>query len=76
MNTAMWRHPITRKQIKTLEHDWGMGEEGWVTVLRPTEKELACGDVGDGAMMDWKHVVQYIESHLELNVQKEAVNGG
>ncbi|KAG9768447.1 phosphopantothenoylcysteine decarboxylase, partial [Aureobasidium melanogenum] len=66
MNTAMWRHPITKRQIKVLEQDWGSGDEGWVTVLRPMEKELACGDVGDGAMMDWKLIVEYIESYLEL----------
>ena len=70
MNTAMWRHPITAKQIKVLEEDWGAGDdgqgEGWVTVLRPMEKELACGDVGDGAMMDWKEIVVRIERHLGL----------
>ena len=69
MNTAMWRHPITRKQIKVLEEDWGAGEngegEGWITVLRPVEKELACGDVGDGAMMDWKAIVGKIGRHLK-----------
>jgi phosphopantothenoylcysteine decarboxylase len=68
MNTAMWRHPITRKQIKVLEQDWGAGEdgegEGWITVLRPMEKELACGDVGDGAMIDWRAIVGHIGKHL------------
>lgn len=70
MNTAMWRHPVTAKQIKVLEKDWGEGEEGWVKVLRPMEKELACGDVGDGAMMDWKDVVRNVEGHLQLNSEK------
>ena len=69
MNTAMWRHPITRKQIKVLEEDWGAGDngegEGWITLLRPVEKELACGDVGDGAMMDWKAIVGRIGRHLK-----------
>lgn len=23
MNTAMWRHPITGRQIRALEEDWG-----------------------------------------------------
>lgn len=78
MNTAMWRHPITRKQIRILEHEWGQGEDGWVTVLRPMEKELACGDVGDGAMMDWKDLVQHVEHHLQLDIvqQDSTVNGG
>ncbi|MCJ1255564.1 hypothetical protein MMC24_003380 [Lignoscripta atroalba] len=68
MNTAMWRHPITRKQIRVLEEDWGVEGEGkgWVEVLRPVEKELACGDVGDGAMKEWSEIVSVIEARLGL----------
>lgn len=69
MNTAMWRHPVTKKQIRVLEEDWGVGgdeDEGWVEVLRPVEKELACGDVGDGAMRDWNEIVTVIEARLGL----------
>lgn len=69
MNTAMWRHPIGKKQLKVLEEDWGVNSKdgGWVEVLRPIEKELACGDVGDGAMREWKEIVSVIEQRLELN---------
>lgn len=67
MNTAMWRHPITARQLKTLEEDWGEGEDGWVTVIRPMEKELACGDTGDGAMKDWREVVNIVQKHLGLS---------
>lgn len=74
MNTAMWRHPITRRQIGVLEEEWGVCDEvgdeddteRWFEVLRPQEKELACGDVGDGAMKDWKEVVGVIEQRLGL----------
>ena len=66
MNTAMWRHPITKKQVKVLEQDWGVATGGWVKVLRPMEKELACGDVGDGAMLDWRRLVNHIEAHFKL----------
>lgn len=71
MNTAMWRHPITKSQIKILEQEWGIGDEGeegegWFEVLRPMEKELACGDIGDGAMRDWKEIVKVIEKRLKL----------
>jgi len=76
MNTAMWRQPITKRQIKVLAEDWGVCEEnvdldddeaeGWFEVLRPQEKELACGDVGDGAMKDWKEIVKVIEQRLDL----------
>lgn len=69
MNTAMWRHPITKKQLRVLEEDWGVGgkDDGWIEVLRPIEKELACGDVGDGAMREWKEIVSVIEERLHLN---------
>lgn len=73
MNTAMWRHPITRKQLKTIDQDWTDGEESSVILLRPMEKELACGDTGDGAMMDWKQIVARVEEHLGL---KKFFNGG
>ncbi|KAI9814960.1 MAG: hypothetical protein M1832_005599 [Thelocarpon impressellum] len=66
MNTAMWRHPLTRRQVDVLERDWG-GPDGWVDVLRPVEKELACGDVGDGAMHDWRDVVAVAEERLGLS---------
>ncbi|KAI9054132.1 hypothetical protein LZ554_001303 [Drepanopeziza brunnea f. sp. 'monogermtubi'] len=72
MNTAMWRHPVTGRQVRVLEEEWGVqgedGEdgEGWFEVLRPMEKELACGDVGDGAMMDWKDIVAVIEERLKF----------
>lgn len=77
MNTAMWRQKITKRQIKVLAEDWGVCEESmdlheedndrWFEVLMPQEKELACGDVGDGAMMDWKEIVGVIEKRLGLN---------
>lgn len=69
MNTAMWRHPVTKEHIKKLEEDWGVsgGSDGWIEVLKPVEKILACGDVGDGAMKEWKEIVSLIEARLELN---------
>jgi phosphopantothenoylcysteine decarboxylase len=61
MNTAMWAHPVTKKQIKVLEEEWGVGVEGgWVEVLRPVEKELACGDTGSGAMCSWEKIVERV----------------
>ncbi|MCJ1435500.1 hypothetical protein MMC27_004874 [Xylographa pallens] len=66
MNTAMWRHPVTGRQMGVLEGEWGVGSGGWVEVLRPVEKELACGDVGDGAMRDWREVMGVIEERLGL----------
>lgn len=68
MNTAMWLHPITKKQIKILEEDWGAegNPKGWVEVLEPIEKTLACGDPGSGAMREWTDVVSTIENRLTL----------
>jgi len=44
-----------------LEQEWD-----WFKVLRPVEKELACGDTGSGAMKDWKEIVAVIEDTLSL----------
>ncbi|KAI5283611.1 hypothetical protein KEM54_001993 [Ascosphaera aggregata] len=68
MNTLMWRHPITEKQISVLENDWGYkGEDsqGWFTVIRPMQKNLACGDVGNGAMESWTNVVNAVELYIQ-----------
>ncbi|KAL1584606.1 hypothetical protein WHR41_06992 [Cladosporium halotolerans] len=66
MNTAMWKHPVTEKQLAVLEDEWGVANGGWFKVLRPMEKMLACGDTGSGAMRDWKEIVRVIEQRLEL----------
>ena len=85
MNTAMWHHPVTARQIAVLESDWGyhgsdlkgdpsqdvkLREDGCFKVLRPTEKELACGDTGDGAMMDWRDVVSAVATQLEFSTHE------
>jgi phosphopantothenoylcysteine decarboxylase len=67
MNTAMWTHPVTAKQIMVLKEEWGHDEDGWVSVLDPIDKGLACGDVGSGAMMDWRNIVTEVERHLGLS---------
>lgn len=66
MNTAMWKQPITKQQVKILDEDWGVKNGGWFEVLQPIEKELACGDVGGGAMRDWREIVAVIENRLGL----------
>lgn len=66
MNTAMWEHPATKTHMTVLEGPWNVRNGGWVEVLRPIEKDLACGDVGGGAMKEWKEIVSAIEVRLEL----------
>ncbi|KAM0211216.1 hypothetical protein ACHAQI_005516 [Fusarium lateritium] len=63
MNTAMWNHPVTKTQMRVLEEEWG-GENGWFEVLRPVSKNLACGDVGSGAMVPWEQIVQAIDKKI------------
>ncbi|MCJ1470280.1 hypothetical protein MMC07_008925 [Pseudocyphellaria aurata] len=72
MNTAMWRHSVTKEHIKKLEENWGVSEEadGWIEVLKPVEKTLACGDVGDGAMKEWKEIVSLVAERLELQMKR------
>ncbi|KAL1612410.1 hypothetical protein SLS60_000636 [Paraconiothyrium brasiliense] len=72
MNTAMWKQPITKKQVDILDEEWGAKNGGWFEVLLPMEKELACGDVGGGAMKDWREIVEVIEDRLGLNLGHEA----
>ncbi|KAJ4357831.1 uncharacterized protein N0V89_002407 [Didymosphaeria variabile] len=72
MNTAMWKQPITKKQVDILDEEWGAKNGGWFEVLLPMEKQLACGDVGAGAMKDWREIVEVIEDRLGLNIGHEA----
>ncbi|KAK3082335.1 hypothetical protein LTS18_004247 [Coniosporium uncinatum] len=67
MNTAMWKHPVTKQHMKFLEGEWNVQNGGWFEVLRPIEKELACGDTGDGAMRNWKEIVEQIERSTKLS---------
>lgn len=67
MNTAMWNHPVTARHMATLE-EWSVEKGGWVEVLRPIEKDLACGDMGGGAMKEWKDIVGTIEERLGLGL--------
>ena len=45
MNTQMWQHPLTQKNIETLQ-------EIGIKVLAPDNGTLACGETGPGRMMD------------------------
>lgn len=61
MNTAMYHHPITKRHLDILEHEWT-----WFIVLKPMEKRLACGDTGSGAMKEWSEIVIFVKERLEL----------
>jgi phosphopantothenoylcysteine decarboxylase len=68
MNTAMWRHPLTAQHLRASNDD---KYYHWFDVLRPVEKELACGDTGDGAMCDWKKIVDVIAGRIQIYKQKD-----
>lgn len=68
MNTAMWNHEVTRKQMGVLEGEWSVEKGGWVEVLRPIEKRIACGDTGSGGMHAWEDIVKVVEERLRLTL--------
>ncbi|XP_049807480.1 phosphopantothenoylcysteine decarboxylase [Schistocerca nitens] len=57
MNTKMWEHPITAKQIESLK-EWGYCEVPCIS------KTLMCGDTGLGAMAEIDTIVAEIMSKL------------
>jgi phosphopantothenoylcysteine decarboxylase len=73
MNTLMWEHPLTGRHLRQLAADAGASppeglplEElpGWINthcprlrVIAPESRELACGDVGVGAMAAVERIV-------------------
>lgn len=61
MNTAMYAHPATTRHVNVLVDEWGAQNGGWIELLAPIQKGLACGDVGSGGMREWKSVVRDIE---------------
>lgn len=67
MNTAMWAHPVTHKQAAVLEQEWGIDAGGWIRLIRPVEKELACGDTGGGAMREWEEIVSIVREYLGVD---------
>ncbi|KNE90015.1 hypothetical protein PSTG_16533 [Puccinia striiformis f. sp. tritici PST-78] len=65
MNTLMYDHPLTRKQLKTVVEEIGMEVNG------PISKTLACGDIGLGAMTEWKDIVDLIVTQFLTNPSKK-----
>jgi phosphopantothenoylcysteine decarboxylase/phosphopantothenate--cysteine ligase len=53
MNTKMWQHPITKASVAKLQ-DMG------VRLLSPASGNLACGDVGDGRLMEPEDILKAI----------------
>ncbi|XP_029379709.1 phosphopantothenoylcysteine decarboxylase isoform X2 [Echeneis naucrates] len=58
MNTAMWQHPITAKQVSSLK-EFGYMEIPCIA------KTLVCGDEGKGAMAEVSTIVSVIKQYLQ-----------
>ncbi|GBE83062.1 flavo protein [Sparassis crispa] len=60
MNTLMYEHPLTSEHIRVVREVIGYN------VVGPIGKTLACGDIGLGAMTEWKDVVQVVVDKFGL----------
>ncbi len=65
MNTYMWVHPATQRNVAQIVAD---GAE----IIEPREGLLACGEVGAGRMAEPDDIVAVIEQHLQV---KQAFSG-
>ncbi|EIW59354.1 flavo protein [Trametes versicolor FP-101664 SS1] len=65
MNTLMYEHPLTERHLQTIKDIIGY------SVVGPIGKKLACGDVGLGAMTEWRDIVQIVVDKFGL-VKKTA----
>lgn len=65
MNTAMWRHPATQRNVLQLKKDG-------VHVIDPDEGEMACGTIGPGRLSEPERIVT---AALELfNSETNTIN--
>jgi phosphopantothenoylcysteine decarboxylase/phosphopantothenate--cysteine ligase len=60
MNTRMWRYPATRESVKRLQQ-WG------IHVLPVAKGELACGEHGEGRMLEPAGILQTVERLLAFD---------
>src|SRR5436190_1002972 len=50
MNTAMWQHPATQRNVEKLE-------KAGVHIVRPDDGEMACGTIGPGRLSEPERIV-------------------
>ena len=56
MNTCMWEHPLTGKQLKFICDEFGFCQ------IPPVKKLLACGDYGNGAMEEVPQIAEIVKN--------------
>lgn len=59
MNTRMWRYPATQESVGRLRQ-WG------VQVLPVARGELACGEVGEGRMLEPADILRAVDAFLTV----------
>ncbi|CCD23692.1 phosphopantothenoylcysteine decarboxylase complex subunit CAB3 NDAI_0C00310 [Naumovozyma dairenensis CBS 421] len=59
MNTFMYINPMTKKHLTILQN-----ECPYVTILKPMEKVLICGDIGMGGMREWTDIVEIMRKRI------------
>lgn len=68
MNTGMWQHPATVRNVAQLRADG-------VTILEPDEGEMACGTVGPGRLSDPEIIVKAALLLLNKNHSQQDLVG-
>lgn len=56
MNTQMWEHPTTRRNL-----DW-LAQTGRYQIVAPTSKRLACGEIGVGGLAEVGDMLQAVRA--------------
>lgn len=60
MNTKMYQHPLTQKNIEILKKiDYNM--------IQPKKSLLACGDFGEGALADLPDILSDLKILYKIN---------
>jgi phosphopantothenoylcysteine decarboxylase / phosphopantothenate---cysteine ligase len=58
MNTSMWQHPATRRNVRQLREDG-------VHIIEPDDGEMACGTIGPGRLSEPERIV-----HVALEIMR------
>ena len=58
MNKQMWENPANQRNVAQLIEDG-------VVILGPGSGEQACGEVGDGRMLEAEHIFEFFEAGLQ-----------
>lgn len=60
MNTLMYEHPLTAEHVRIVQ------DVVRYHIVGPIGKNLACGDVGLGAMTEWSDIVKIVVNQMKL----------